>query len=214
MNWQMECTYGPQLYMKEILIVSVIIFCITPVIYGDEVNDNLVPGLIEAAIERTSHQVTYDGTYYSIDYPNGDIPANVGVCTDVIIRAYRKVGIDLQVMVHEDMSENFKLYPSRRIWGLTGPDRNIDHRRVPNLQVYFERFGDSLEVTADVNDYLPGDLVTWMLPGNIPHIGIVIDRRSSDGNRPLIAHNIGAGPKIEDMLFDYEITGHYRYTGK
>ena len=180
---------------------------------GEETNDEFVIRLVKAVKERTLHEVIYDGRYYEIAYPNGDVPANIGVCTDVIIRAFREVGVDLQEKVHEDMSDNFNLYPSRRIWGLTRPDRNIDHRRVPNLRVFFGRFGDSLEVTGEANDYLPGDLVTWLLPGNIPHIGIVIDERSSDGNRPLIAHNIGAGPNIEDMLFDYKITGHYRYTG-
>lgn len=112
------------------------------------------------------------------------------------------------------MVRNYQLYPSRKIWGLTKPDKNIDHRRVPNLQVLFERHGVSLEVKRNANNYLPGDLVTWMLPGNLPHIGIIIDEKSRDGKRPLIAHNIGEGPKIDDILFDYPITGHYRYAGK
>jgi uncharacterized protein YijF (DUF1287 family) len=167
--------------------------------------------LVDAAIDRTHHRVTYDGSYQRIDYPGGDVAADVGVCTDVVIRAYRVVGIDLQQAVHEDMSRHFDEYP--KSWGLARPDPNIDHRRVPNLQVFFSRMGRSEPVSRDPEDYGPGDLVTWMLPGNLPHIGIVVDRRSSDGKRPLIVHNIGAGPKLEDMLFDYPITGHYRYTG-
>ena len=176
--------------------------------------DKVIAVLVKAAKERTLHEVTYNGSYFSISYPNGDIPSNIGVCTDLVIRAFRKAGVDLQKKVHEDMAKNFDLYPSRKIWGLTGPDKNIDHRRVPNLQVFFERYGVSLEISEDAKDYLPGDLVTWMLPGKLPHIGIVIDERAGDGDRLLIAHNIGAGPKINDILFDYPITGHYRYTGK
>jgi len=199
--------------MKKIIILAVF-FNYSIATYGDVKSDNFIIDLIKAAKERTFHDVTYDGSYYSISYPNGDVPTNVGVCTDVVIRSFRKVGVDLQKKVHEDMAGNFSLYPSKRIWGLTKPDKNIDHRRVPNLQVYFERFGKSLQVTSNAKDYMPGDLVTWMLPGNLPHIGIVIDEKSSDGKRPLIAHNIGAGPKINDILFDYLITGHYRYNGK
>jgi len=170
--------------------------------------------LVVAARERTRHHVRYDGKYYTMSYPNGDVPANVGVCTDVVIRAYRHVGVDLQQKVHEDMTRHFALYPSKRLWGLDQPDSNIDHRRVPNLQVFFSRFGTLLPVSRNPEDYRPGDLVTWMLPGNLPHIGIVTDARSDDGRRPLIAHNIGRGPELSDMLFHYEITGHYRYTVK
>ena len=173
-----------------------------------------VESLIKAAKALTLQDVKYDGSYFSIAYPNGDIPGNRGVCTDLLIRAYRHLGLDLQRLVHEDMSANFDSYPSKRIWGLTRPDKNIDHRRVPNLQVFFTRYGNILPVTIDAGNYQPGDLVTWMLPGNLPHIGIVMDDKSRDGKRPMIAHNIGAGQKIEDMLFDYPITGHYQYTGK
>ena len=168
--------------------------------------------LSQAALERTTHTVRYDGSYRSLPYPNGDVPANTGVCTDVVIRSYRALGIDLQKQVHEDMKANFNSYPKN--WGLKRTDTNIDHRRVPNLQVFFSRRGQSLKVTQNPKDYQPGDLVTWMLPNNLPHIGIVLDRRSEDGKRPLIAHNIGAGPKLEDRLFEFKITGHYRYTGK
>jgi uncharacterized protein YijF (DUF1287 family) len=168
--------------------------------------------LIEAAKERTSHRVTYDGSYLRIDYPGGDVPDNVGVCTDVIIRSYRMLGIDLQREVHEDMKEHFDAYPDK--WGLKRPDTNIDHRRVPNLRTFFTRHGRKLPVTREPDDYLPGDLVTWMVTGNLPHIGIVTDTRTTFGKRPLIVHNIGRGPVLEDMLFEYPITGHYRYYGK
>ena len=199
--------------MKRI-ITQVILISLGITALGNVKSDDVVASLIKAAKERTLHDVTYDGSYFSIAYPNGDVPQNIGVCTDVVIRSYREVGVDLQLKVHEDITENFDSYPSKRIWGLKGPDKNIDHRRVPNLQVFFEKFGVSLDVTSNVKDDLPGDLVTWMLPGNLPHIGIIIDEKSMDKNRPLVVHNIGAGPKINDMLFDYPITGHYRYTGK
>jgi len=165
--------------------------------------------LVKAGQERTQHQVTYQGDYRKITYPNGDVPDNIGVCTDVIIRSYRKLGIDLQQLVHEDMKANFKLYPKN--WGLTRPDTNIDHRRVPNLRVFFKRFGELLPISQNPDDYQPGDMVTWMLRGNLPHIGIVSDKKSSDGKRHLIIHNIGFGPKEDDFLFGAKITGHYRY---
>ncbi len=198
----------------KIIIAQAILISLGITALGNVGSDGVVAGLIKAAKERTLHDVTYDGSYFSIAYPNGDVPPNIGVCTDVVIRSYRKVGVDLQLKVHEDITENFDSYPSNRIWGLKGPDKNIDHRRVPNLQVFFERYGVSLGVTSNAKDYLPGDLVTWMLPGNLPHIGIIIDEKSRDKSRPLVVHNIGAGPEINDMLFDYPITGHYRYTGK
>lgn len=167
--------------------------------------------LSEAAIDRTSHSVTYDGRYVSIAYPGGDVPSDTGVCTDVVIRSYRTLGIDLQQLVHEDITANFEQYPSKRIWGLTRPDTNIDHRRVPNLRTFFSRHGESLPVTQRPQDYLPGDIVSWRLPNNLPHIGVVVDVRSTDRIRPLVVHNIGLGPQMEDMLFSFEITGHYRY---
>ena len=166
--------------------------------------------LVHAAIERTKHKIRYDGGYYLIKYPLGDVPDHIGVCTDVLIRSYRAIGIDLQRLVHEDMSDNFSAYPSTRIWGLKTTDRNIDHRRVPNLQVFFARHGQVLEISNNKKDYRAGDIVSWMTPGNLPHIGIVTDKIASNGN-PLIAHNIGAGPMLEDMLFDFDISGHYRY---
>lgn len=167
--------------------------------------------LITAAIAQTQDNVIYNGAYFKIPYPMGDIPAQYGVCTDVIIRAHRKLGIDLQQLVHEDMRGNFSLYPAKKNWGQTKTDTNIDHRRVPNLQTFFTRHGKKLAISNKPQDYQAGDLVTWMLPGNLPHIGIVTDRLSTDGLRPLIVHNIGAGPQLEDMLFEYAISGHYRY---
>jgi uncharacterized protein len=168
--------------------------------------------LVEAAVERTSHEVRYDPTYFVIDYPGGDVPAEVGVCTDEVIRSYRAVGVDLQQLVHEDMKASFALYP--RKWGLKKTDTNIDHRRVPNLMVFFERQGAGLPVTRDARDYKPGDVVTWDLGGGITHIGIVVNVPSdADESRMQLVHNIGAGPKLEDVLFNWTITGHYRYAG-
>jgi hypothetical protein len=176
-------------------------------------NPEFLKRLVAAAIERTNHIVRYDGAYVRIPYPEGDVPADTGVCTDEIIRAYRSVGIDLQKEVHEDMMRDFAAYPDQRRWGLTHPDPNIDHRRVPNLMVFFSRQGETLPRSSRAQDYSPGDLVTWDLGGGIPHIGIVVDRKSSTGERFQVVHNIGAGPKMEDVLFHWKITGHYRYYG-
>jgi uncharacterized protein YijF (DUF1287 family) len=184
-------------------------FIVYPAIAQNIYEDNLFSELVEAAIMRVGHSVTYDGSYRGITYPGGDVPDDIGVCTDVIIRVYREVEIDLQRKVHEDMKSDFSAYPNN--WGLTKPDKNIDHRRVPNLQIFFKRKGTELPVTSNARDYKPGDLVTWIIPGNLPHIGIVINKKSSDGHRYMIVHNIGRGPKIEDILFQYPITGHYRY---
>jgi uncharacterized protein YijF (DUF1287 family) len=165
--------------------------------------------LVEAAWQQTQQRVVYDGAYQRIAYPMGDVAPDRGVCTDVIIRAYRALGVDLQQLVHEDMKASFSLYPKH--WGLTRQDSNIDHRRVPNLQTYFKRHGQSLGVPRAADALQAGDMVTWMLPGNLPHIGLVSARRSADGERPLIIHNIGAGPKEEDALYVAPITGHYRF---
>jgi hypothetical protein len=187
---------------------SVLFFClISSTIQASEFSKDIVLSLTE----RTTHTVIYDGSYISIGYPNGDVPRNTGVCTDVIIRSYRQIGTDLQKLVHEDMSANFSLYPSKRIWGLSSTDRNIDHRRVPNLQTFFSRHGLVLKISSKKEDYASGDIVTWMLPGNLPHIGMVIDSVNPKTGNPMIVHNIGRGPKMNDMLFDYEITGHYRF---
>lgn len=165
--------------------------------------------LSNAAIDLTKDQVQYDGSYFKISYPNGDIPAGKGVCTDVVIRAYRKLEIDLQKNVHEDMKANFSKYPNK--WGMKTTDRNIDHRRVPNLATYFTRHGEKLSITNSPADYKYGDIVTWDLGGGVTHIGIVVDKKSDDGKRNLIVHNIGGGQVIADCLFQYKITGHYRY---
>jgi uncharacterized protein YijF (DUF1287 family) len=171
-----------------------------------------VEQVIAAAVAQTRTPVRYDGSYRRIAYPGGDVPADVGVCTDVLVRAFRAAGVDLQQRVHEDMARDFGAYP--KFWGLARPDANIDHRRVPNLQAYFRRRGVAVRATNDARDYLAGDVVTWMLPGNLPHIGLVSDRRAEGSERPLIAHNIGNGPELEDMLFRFTITGQYRYRGE
>ena len=165
--------------------------------------------LSNAAIALTKNAVVYDPTYFKIAYPLGDVPAGKGVCTDVVIRAYRKLNIDLQRLVHEDMMLHFNTYPNR--WGLKKTDANIDHRRVPNLMVFFNRFGKSLPRTLVPTDYHTGDIVCWDLGGGITHIGIVIENRSKDGKRHLIVHNIGGGQVMEDCLFNWKIIGHYRY---
>ncbi len=171
---------------------------------------NITPEqLSNAALELTKQKVEYYPGYIRIAYPNGDVPPNKGVCTDVIIRAYRKLGIDLQKEVHEDMEKNFHLYPTN--WGLKKTDTNIDHRRVPNLMVYFKRFGKVKPITQNPNDYKPSDIVCWNLGGGITHIGIVVNKKSADGLRYLIVHNIGAGQVLEDCLFSFKIIGHYTY---
>lgn len=167
--------------------------------------------LVGAAIERTAHEVEYKSAYVKLDYPGGDVPEGTGVCTDVVIRAYRSLGFDLQQLVHEDMAEHFDLYPPN--WGLEKPDANIDHRRVPNLQTFFTRHGESLPKSKQSADYAPGDIVTWNVGKrrHVDHIGIVVDQMSEDGQRPLAVHNIGEGPVMEDVLMNWPITGHYRY---
>jgi hypothetical protein len=184
-------------------------------------SNSVVPGggqefqkrLVAAAIERTHHSVRYDPAYVRIPYPGGDVPANTGVCTDEVIRVYRAVGVDLQKEVHEDMTQNSSAYPHRLRWLSWHPDTNIDHRRVPNLMVFFSRKGESLKITNRAEDYAPGDLVTWDLGGNVPHIGMVVDQKWRASGRYMIIHNIGRGPMMEDVLFDWKITGHYRYFG-
>ncbi len=168
--------------------------------------------LSNAAIELTKDKVVYDPRYYTIPYPNGDVPADKGVCTDVIIRAYRKLGMDLQKKIHEDMKANFSKYPKK--WGMKSTDKNIDHRRVPNQATFFSRFGSVKKISDKAEDYIVGDIVTWDLGGGITHIGIVTDRMSADKKRPLIVHNIGQGQVLQDCLFSYKVTGHYTYRSK
>ncbi len=166
--------------------------------------------LIAAAEAQIGVTLHYDPAYVRLTYPGGDVPEDRGVCTDVVIRAYRKAhGYDLQKAVHEDMARNFGAYPA--LWGLRRPDRNIDHRRVPNLEVFFARRGARLRVMEDARDYRAGDLVTMRLPGNLPHIAIVSAAMTEDGARPLLVHNIGAGARRDDVLFAYDLTGHYRF---
>jgi uncharacterized protein len=177
-----------------------------------------VPALAEEALStlqrilRNAHDqvgvtIHYDPSYQTIAFPGGDVPLDRGVCTDVVVRAYRSVGIDLQLLVNQDMKQAFHAYP--RLWRLSRPDPNIDHRRVQNLATFFTRHGTVLPTSSDARDYTPGDIVTWRLPGGQPHIGLVSDQER-DGRR-LVVHNIGSGAKLEDILFAYQITGHYRF---
>jgi uncharacterized protein len=175
----------------------------------DRAPQDFVQRLVAAAVERTHHQVRYVSDYVRIPYPSGDVPSETGVCTDEIIRIYRAVGIDLQRQVHEDMVRHFEDYPHK--WQ-RHPDSNIDHRRVPNLMTFFSRSGTSLPISQHGADYSPGDIVAWDLGSGITHIGIIVNARGKDGNY-MIVHNIGRGPQMEDVLFDWKIIGHYRYYG-
>lgn len=163
--------------------------------------------VLDGAHLQVGTTLYYDGGYRSMPFPGGDVPVERGVCTDVIVRAYRHAGIDLQLLVHHDMSRAFQSYPRR--WGLSRPDPNIDHRRVLNLATFFRRHGKSLPVSSRREDYGAGDIVTWRLPSGVPHIGFISDRLQN--GKLLVIHNIGAGVRVEDVLFSYEITGHYRY---
>jgi uncharacterized protein YijF (DUF1287 family) len=164
--------------------------------------------VVEDAVAQADYTIYYDASYVQLDYPGGDVPPDRGVCSDVIIRAFRKADVDLQKEVHEDMARSFSAYPKK--WGLGGPDANIDHRRVPNLMVYFKRQRKALPITNDAGDYLPGDVVTWNLGGGATHIGLVTNIISDTPGRYLVAHNMGAA-RVEDVLFSWEIIGHYRY---
>lgn len=165
--------------------------------------------LADSALALIRQEVSYDPTYRVISYPNGDVAADKGVCTDVVIRAYRKLGVDLQKEVHEDMKSNFDKYPKN--WNLSRPDKNIDHRRVPNLMTFFARHGVEKPITDNPKDYLPGDIVCWNLSGGATHIGIISQKKTSDELSYLIVHNIGEGQVLEDCLFRFKIIGHYRY---
>lgn len=192
--------------MKQKLLIIGLFFTLLGQVYGQT---DFYKKLADSALTLTKQHVEYDPSYFQINYPNGDIPANKGVCTDVIIRAYRKLGIDLQKEVHEDMKAHFNAYP--QLWGLSRPDKNIDHRRVPNLMTFFKRHGTVLPITQNPTDYRPGDIVCWNLGGGITHIGIVSNKKAANGKRPLIIHNIGGGQVLADMLFNFKIIGHYRY---
>ena len=192
--------------MKKRYILILLFFLTFCVATGQT---NFYQKLADSALVLTNQRVTYDPTYRVLAYPNGDVPADKGVCTDVVIRAYRKLGIDLQKEVHEDMKINFDKYPKN--WGLSHPDKNIDHRRVPNLMTFFTRHGTAKSITDNPQNYQPGDIVCWNLGGGITHIGIVSKEKSTDGQRYLMIHNIGSGQVLEDCLFSYRIIGHYQY---
>jgi len=165
--------------------------------------------LVESAVEQTKMTTGYDPSYVRIAYPGGDVPIETGVCSDVVVRSFRKAGIDLQKEIHDDMGRAWPNYPKK--WGANGRDPNIDHRRVLNLMTYFERQGKSLPITTDREAYLPGDIVAWDLGNGLDHIGLVVNSWSENQNGYLVAHNIGAGARVEDVLFSWKITGHYRY---
>ena len=165
--------------------------------------------IIASILEQTKQTFYYDPSYRRMNYPGGDVPLDRGVCTDVIIRAFRKAGVDLQVFIHEDMTKAFNAYPKK--WGLNRPDPNIDHRRVLNLIIFFEREGKALPIAGETKKFLPGDIVAWRLPNGFPHIGIISDRQVVGKDRYLVVHNIGFGTKLEDILFEYKMIGHYRY---
>ncbi|MDH7444554.1 DUF1287 domain-containing protein [Aquimarina sp. 2201CG14-23] len=187
-------------------IIFLLILLLSSTIFAQE---GFYSKLSDAGLSLTKQNVTYDPAYFSIGYPNGDVPSNKGVCTDVVIRAYRKLNIDLQKEVHLDMKSNFGLYPKN--WGLSKTDRNIDHRRVPNLMKFFSRFGTVKSITNKPQDYVPGDIVCWSLGGGLTHIGLVVNKKSKDQQRYLIVHNIGSGQVLADCLFDFKIIGHYSY---
>ena len=171
----------------------------------------LTAALVEAALDRPNHPARYEPKYVAIAYPNGDVPADTGVCADEIVRIYRvAAGIDLQQKVHEDMVAAWNTYPHK--WGARRPDKNIDHRRVPNLATFFRRHGEALALSTSAADYAPGDMVTWNLikDGDLPHIGMVVNVKAPSG-RWMVEHNVGAGPQVEDVLFEWKLTGHYRY---
>jgi uncharacterized protein len=186
--------------------ILLVLFCPISTLVGQP---NFYDRLADSTLALVKQKVIYDPSYFQLDYPNGDVPSNKGVCTDVVIRAYRKLGIDLQKQVHEDMTSNFSKYP--KTWGLAKTDKNIDHRRVPNLMVFFTRHGKVKSIAMNAKDFLPGDIVCWNLGGAITHIGIVVKKKSLDGQRNLVVHNIGAGQVVEDCLFNFKIIGHYRY---
>jgi uncharacterized protein YijF (DUF1287 family) len=188
---------------------SLIVTFITIVVISSFAQKDFGSRLADSAFTLTKQKVKYDPAYFQIKYPNGDVPGDKGVCTDVIIRAYRKVGIDLQKEVHEDIKTNFNNYP--KYWKLKKSDTNIDHRRVPNLMVFFAKYGKVKQLTLKPTDYLPGDIVCWNLGGAITHIGIVSKKKSQDGKRHMMIHNIGKGQVLEDCLFAYKIIGHYEY---
>jgi uncharacterized protein YijF (DUF1287 family) len=196
---------------QETLSNSTILISEKKIISSIENPNSFAEKLSNAAIQIIDKNVIYTPDYVKLKYPNGDVPAKTGVCTDVIIRAYRKLNIDLQKEVHEDMAANFTKYPNLKKWGLKTTDKNIDHRRVPNLEVFFGRKGKTLSITQNANDYKTGEIVTWMIHDKLPHIGIITHLKSEDGKRNLIVHNVGNGQVLVDCLFSYTIVGHFQY---
>ncbi len=194
----------------KIMKISVLLLLIIPFSNAQAITSEQNKKLVEYAADLPK-AVFYDSDYRKIDYPMGDVPAYKGVCSDVIIRSYRGIGIDLQKLLHEDIKANFSAYPSKRMWGLNKPDTNIDHRRVPNLEVFFTRKGKVKPITKNAEDYVPGDIVSWRLDNGRPHIGIVVNKKSWDNQRYLVMHNIGFGQVAEDVLFSWKITGHFTY---
>jgi uncharacterized protein YijF (DUF1287 family) len=171
--------------------------------------DEAIAKVIENCRKQTRLTRHYDPAYVSLDYPMGDVEISRGVCTDVVVRAFRAAGVDLQKEIHEDMKENFLEYPNN--WGLKKPDKNIDHRRVPNIAAYMTRRGKSLKISKDEADYQPGDVVTWKIPGNLNHTGIISDVPVPGTTRYKVYHNIGRGVILNDILFEFKITGHFRF---
>lgn len=194
----------------KIMKISVLLLLIIPFSNAQAITSEQNKKLVGYAADLPK-AVFYDSDYRKIDYPMGDVPAYKGVCSDVIIRSYRGIGIDLQKLLHEDIKANFSAYPSKRMWGLNKPDTNIDHRRVPNLEVFFTRKGKVKPITKNAEDYVPGDIVSWRLDNGRPHIGIVVNKKSWDNQRYLVMHNIGFGQVAEDVLFSWKITGHFTY---
>lgn len=203
--------FSLSVFLFLVLPLSTVLAQTTPAVSATpDPHQEFLKRLSAAAIERTTHTVRYDPGYVAMSYPGGDVPADAGVCSDEVIRSYRALGIDLQKEVHEDMKKHFNAYPK----GPRTLDRNIGHRRVANQMVFFARKGQILKITHHAQDYSPGDLVTWDLGNGLNHIGIVVDQKSPSSGRYMIVHNIGEGPRMEDVLFSWKITGHYRYFGK
>ncbi len=194
--------------MKQSIFFFLISFFVLENLFSQS---NFYFRLADSARTLINQRIEYDATYFKIPFPNGDVPSDKGVCTDVVIRAYRKMGIDLQKEVNEDMKNHFSLYP--KIWGRKVPDTNIDHRRVPNLMTFFSRKGFTKPITQNNKDYLPGDIVCWDLGSGLKHIGLITSVRNEDKSRFMIVHNIGGGQVLEDCLFQFKIIGHYRYQG-
>ena len=186
--------------MKYLALILFCLWVLSRALGAQEPAASFAERFVGAAKDRLAHTVRYDPAYVVLDYPGGDVPADTGVCTDEVIRAYRTLGIDLQKLLHEDMKADFSAYP--KLWGLKRPDKNIDHRRVPNLETFFRRHGAAV---AEGSEFLPGDLVTWDLNGNgLWHIGMVIAPDT-------FVHNIGAGPERTTGIRQWKVLGHFRY---